>query len=58
MRHVGKKNWKIQEDLGVVEKEISVLSVTDGGCEINRVDYQCYRLDELSSSILINKWIY
>ena len=41
MRHVGKKNWKIEEDLGEVEKVISVLSVIDGGCEINRVNYQC-----------------
>ena len=41
MGQAGKKNWKTKQDLGVVDKEMSVLSVIDSGCEINRVNYQC-----------------
>jgi len=37
----GKKNWRSKQDLGVVDKKMSVLSVIDTGYEINRVNYQC-----------------
>jgi hypothetical protein len=36
----GKKTWKTEQDLGVVDKEMSLLSAIDNGCEINRFIYQ------------------
>jgi len=37
----GKKNLKNKQDCGAVDKEISVLSVIDTGCKINRVNCEC-----------------
>jgi hypothetical protein len=37
----GKKNWKITHDSRMVDKEISVLFVTDTHCEIREVNNQC-----------------
>jgi hypothetical protein len=34
VRQTGKKNWKIKQYSGVVDKEISVLLVIDTHCEI------------------------
>ena len=38
---MGKKNWKIKQDSGVVDKDISVLFVIDIKREIRKVNNQC-----------------
>jgi hypothetical protein len=52
----GKKNWKIKQESGVVEKDISVLFAIDTHCEIKRMlIISVERLDELFPNISINK---
>jgi len=54
----GKNKWKIKQDLGVADKDISVVLVINTHCEIKNVNNQCQRLGELSPSILVNKLVY
>ena len=37
----GKMNWKIKQDSGLVDKDISVLVVIDTNCEIRKVNNEC-----------------